>query len=74
MEGLKKVFKVIDYRPTDNEMEMISKNLFKTSNEVSFESFLKIYSLNLDSSMTIDIKNSFNLLGYLISHQKWNFG
>ena len=56
-EGLDKIFRIIDFKPKEQEMKVIMKNLFRNSNEIGFEMFLKIYSLNLDPNNMIDIKN-----------------
>lgn len=63
VEGLKRIFTVIDYRPSEAEFEATLKNLFRGTAEINFDAFLRLYSLDLEPTAVTDIKNAFHLLG-----------
>ena len=61
-EGLKELFKLIDYKTTDEQFKDICKQLFATNERITFDNFLQIFNLKLEDYTITDVKNAFKLL------------
>lgn len=62
-EGLEEIFKMIGYNITQDQLEDMKNTLFSKQKElISFNDFLKLFSLQLTDLTTHDIKAAFKVL------------
>ncbi len=61
-EGLSELFKLIDYKTTEEQFNDICKQLFAVNERITFDNFLQIFNLKLEDYTITDVKNAFKLL------------
>lgn len=62
VKGLKELFKLIDYKTTEEQFADIQQQLFSKKKRITFEDFLQIFNLKLEDYTITDVKNAFRLL------------
>lgn len=61
-KGLSELFKIIDYKLTEEQHLEIVNRLFVKKDWISFEEFLRIFTIKLNDYTPVDVKNAFRLL------------
>lgn len=61
-EGLEEIFKMIGYNVTHEQLEQIKQTLYQKRDTITFDQFLKLFSLQLNDLTTHDIKAAFRVL------------
>ena len=61
-EGLERIFEMIGYKVTPDQLSDIKKTLFEKNLKIQFEKFLDIFKLQLNDLSKDDIKCAFKVL------------
>ena len=62
-EGLDKIFEMIGYKVSADQMNEIKKTLFDKKTHIEFKKFLELFKLQLNDLTKEDIKCAFKVLG-----------
>ncbi len=60
------MLKTIDLEISPFDEKMLISQLYKNDKEITYQQFVKAFSLDYDAQGVLDIKNSFKLLGWVI--------